>query len=740
MERLSYVNPLQGTASVYEYSYGNTLPLVSRPFGMASWSLQTREVKDGWFFHPSDRRLNGVRLTRQPSPWIGDYGQLLLLPQTGPSCLAPELRPSSYEPEKSTLRPDYLSVRFSRYRASLELTPAERSAAIRLAYEDSRNARLLLATYEGESSFQFDYAARTLSGFTRASRGGTPDNFALYFVIAFDCELDETACDIYNAEFAPVGALSHTGEQLSASVGLKLPTDGTTQAKIGLSFISLEQAALNMERELGDADFDELRSQAAAEWEERLGTIEIKSDEAVDQLRTFYTCLYRTFLFPRKSYELDASGRTVHYSPFNGKLCEGPMYSDVGFWDVYRTTVPLFSLLCPRELGEMLQSWVLAYKESGWMPKWVSPGERGAMPGTLIDAVFADAIAKEIDGFDAQTAYQGLLKHATLPPDRDMVGREGLDHYIRLGYLPDELVHHSVSHSLDYAYGDFCLSVIARALGDGESQLALSERARNYRLLFDAEVGFMHGRQESGAWRPDFNPLDWGGPYCEGGAWQCSWAVQHDIRGYAELLGGSEQMVRKLDELFAAKPHFNVGSYGMEIHEMSEMAAADLGQFAISNQPSFHFPYLFTALGAPSRTQYWARKTMEEHFSAEPNGLPGDEDNGSLSAWYIFGAMGMYPLCPGVPEYTLGSPLFGSMSVKLQNGRRLDIQSVNNSSDHKYVKSVALNGETHEKLFFTHAQLTEGAKIVFQMTDEAILQSYSPQQLPFSQSDVSDCG
>ncbi len=250
----------------------------------------------------------------------------------------------------------------------------------------------------------------------------------------------------------------------------------------------------------------------------------------------------------------------------------------------------------------------------------------------------------------------------------------------------------------------------------------------------------MRGRQESGAWRPDFNPLDWGGPYCEGGAWQCSWAVQHDIRGYAELLGGSEQMVRKLDELFAAKPHFNVGSYGMEIHEMSEMAAADLGQFAISNQPSFHFPYLFTALGAPSRTQYWARKTMEEHFSAEPNGLPGDEDNGSLSAWYIFGAMGMYPLCPGVPEYTLGSPLFGSMSVKLQNGRRLDIQSVNNSSDHKYVKSVALNGETHEKLFFTHAQLTEGAKIVFQMTDEAILQSYSPQQLPFSQSDVSDRG
>lgn len=731
MSYLSYVNPLQGTASVFGYSNGNTLPLVSRPFGMAAWSPQTKDVKDGWFFHPGDRLLSGIRLTRQPSPWIGDYGQLLLLPQSGPLCLETSKRQSSFRPEDMIVKPDYLSVRLSRYRASLEVTPAERGASLRLNYERAQGARLLISAFEGEAGFRIDCERRRITGFTRTNRGGAPDNFAQYFVIEFDCELDEKACGIYDAGFAPVSAMEYTGEGAGAYAGFKLPDGGgQVGAKFGVSFISIEQAALNLERELGESDFETVHSQAAEAWESRLGTVEIGGDEDESRLRTFYTCLYRTFLFPRKSYELNAEGNPVHFSPFNGKLYDGFMYSDIGFWDIYRTTIPLFSLLCPGILGEMMASWVNAYKESGWMPKWVSPGERGAMPGTLVDAAFADAIVKGVGGFDMQVAYEGLLKHATQEADLPLVGREGLALYERLGYLPDDIVHHSVSHSLDYAYGDFCIGTVAKALGDEAAYRTLTERSRNYRRLFDATAGFMRGRKENGEWTPDFDPLDWGGPYCEGGAWQCGWAVQHDLLGLAELYGGREQMAAKLDELFASPPDFNVGSYGFEIHEMSEMAAANLGQFAISNQPSFHIPYIYTALGYPAPAQYWVRKTLETQFSAEPDGLPGDEDNGSLCAWYIFGAMGLYPLCPGVPEYVVGSPLFGRMRIRLENGNDLVISS--DQPARTYVANIRLNDQTHEPLYFTHAQLTGGATIDFEMAAEPADKYYEPRHLPFS--------
>ncbi|MFD0673804.1 GH92 family glycosyl hydrolase [Cohnella sp. GCM10027633] len=735
---LPYVNPLQGTASTFHYSNGNTLPLVSRPFGMASWSPQTKLEQDGWFFHPSDRHVYGIRLTHQPSPWIGDYGQLLFMPQSGELRVDPAKQWSSVLPEETIVRPDYYATKLQGCRTKLEMTPTERGAAFRLTFDEpEQGARLLVSTFKGESAIRWQAAERRITGYTRANRGGVPDNFAHYFAISFDCEWDDAASGTFDEELrlqaSPTDA---AGERVGAYIGLKLPPSNEAIVRIGTSFISEEQAILNLEREApAGTSFDELREESAQAWEERLKSIEVDpSGEDPEKLRTLYTCLYRTLLFPRRTYEFDASGAMVHYSPFNGEILPGPMYSDIGFWDVYRTTVPLYSLLCPTQLSEMMEAWANVYKESGWMPKWVSPGERGVMPGTLIDAAIADAFVKGIRGFDVQAAYEGLLKHAKYPVDRPHVGREGLARYEQLGYLPDEEVHHSVSYSLDYAYGDFCIAQLARELGDEETYRKLIERSGNYRHLFDADVGFMRARNASGEWAGDFDPIEWGGPYCEGGPWQSSWAVQHDLLGLAELHGGRERMAAKLDELFAAPPTFRVGSYGQEIHEMSEMAAGGLGQFAISNQPSFHIPYIYTALGYPSRAQRWIRETLETQFSAEPDGLPGDEDNGSLGAWYLFSAMGLYPLSPGVPQYALGSPLFKRMTVRLDNGRALTIEAPDNGPAKPYVAGVTVDGRPHEALYFMHEQLVEGARIIFEMAEEpaAKQEPYSLDLLPFS--------
>ncbi|UKS25446.1 GH92 family glycosyl hydrolase [Paenibacillus sp. HWE-109] len=738
MKYVPYVHPLQGTASTFHYSNGNTLPLISRPFGMASWSPQTKAGENRWYFHPADRHFFGLRLTHQPSPWIEDYGHVTLLPQSGPRQLDAAMQSSSFHPEEMVIAPDYYSVQLLRYRAQMELTPSLRSAMLRLSFAEREGARLVMHTFAGASQWQIDGERRRLIGCTSANHGGVPENFAHYIVMEFDCELDLAESGIFDPSLNVISLAAAEGEQLGACIGLKLPENGQVHVRIGTSFISCEQAARNMARELGELSFDELRAEAAAAWEQKLGILELDQNEDQEKLATFYTCLYRVFLFPRTWYELDANEEKIHYSAFNGEVCKGPMYSDIGFWDVYRTTFPLYSLLCPEELGEMLESWVHVYKESGWMPKWVSPGERGVMPGTLVDAVFADAAVKGIQGFDLRSAYEGLLKHATQVSDVPGAGRQGLAHYLEHGYLPHEHVHHSVSYTLDYVYGDFCIAQIARALDDQERADAFVARSRQYRNLLDPSVGFMRGRTENGEWLEGFDPLLWGGPYCEGGAWQCSWAVQHDFAGLAELLGGKEAMIRKLDELMTTPPHFKVGSYGQEIHEMSEMAATDLGQFAISNQPSFHIPYIYTALGSPAGTQCWVRKTLEEQFSAHPDGLPGDEDNGSLSAWYIFGAIGLFPLCPGVPEYVLGSPLFRRVTLHLANGKSFVIEAEQQSRDNKYVADSWVNGEATDALYVTHEQILAGGVLKFQMTDTPTSKTYAHADLPYSLSRMND--
>lgn len=568
MSLISYVNPMQGTDSVYTYSNGNTLPLTSMPWGMNAWCPQTNEAGGAWFFNPHHRRLEGIRLTHQPSPWIGDYGHMTFMPQTGRLQLSAHDRSSSIRPQEMTVRPNYFSARLLRYQAQLELTPTARCARMRIMFDDAQEARLILAPFRGESSMTIDPVNRVLKGWTRAKADGTPDNYRMYFVLQFDGDVIAEQSGVFTKEYQALPHHTMTGEQVGAYVGLQLDSEGVAGVRISTSFISEEQAFINLDREIGERSFDQVLEEATQVWEKQLHVIEAESDDP-DQLKTFYTCLYRTSLFPHAIHEYDADGKQIHYSPYNGKIEDGPLFADIGFWDTYRTSFPLYSLLYPSFMNEMMQGWVNAYKEAGWMPKWASPGERSMMPGTLIDVSFADAISKGVTGFDVEAAFEGLLKHAMKASDDEHYGRKGMKEYLEYGYLPADIrTHESVCSTLDYVYGDFCIAQIAKHLGREQEYAQLMERAQGYKQMYDPAVGFMRGRLQDGSWLAPFDAYEWGGAYCEGGPWQSSWAVQHDLLGLADLAGGRAALKHRLDELFAAPPVFKVGSYGFEIHEI----------------------------------------------------------------------------------------------------------------------------------------------------------------------------
>ncbi len=729
MSKLRFVQPLQGTASGYHFSEGNTLPLIARPWGQAAWSPQSDESGAGWFFHPGHRRFEGIRLTHQPSPWIRDYAPLVLMPQTDELVLAAADRSASYRPEQLELQPHRLQVELPRYDIMLELAPAMRSAILRATFRREEGARWLIAPCPGASSIAIDPVRRCITGSTSAHFGEVHPSFAMHYVITLDCAIDEAQSGVFTQDGQVLPVQAGAGDGLGAYVGVLPPPGGVVELRIATSFISAEQALLNLERELAGHGLDSLQAEAAEAWEDVLDRIEIETADARTSA-TFYSCMYRLCLFPRTMHEYDTDDRRIHYSPYDGQVHEGPMYADVGFWDIYRTTLPLYSLLFPERLAEMTEAWVNIYRESGWMPKWISPAERSAMPGTLIDAAIADAYVKGIRGFDVKTAYEGLRKHAMERAEDGRYGRPGLDDYAALGYLPSDRYHESVSNALDYYYGDFCIAQLARALGKTEDYERFLARSRNYALLFDQESGFMRPRDAAGAFEPEFDELAWGGAYCEGSAWQCSWAVPHDIAGLAELMGGRERMLAKLDRLFTMPPLFKAGAYRAEIHEMSEMAAIDYGQFAISNQPSFHLPYMYAVLGERHRTQTWIDRTTRELFSAER--FPGDEDNGSMSAWYIWSMLGLYPFTPGVPQYLLLAPQVKRATIRLENGQTIELTGPDRTAEEPYLGEVRLNGERYSSLYIHHDELARGARLEYARSAHPERAAKLPKQLPYS--------
>ena len=648
MSYINHVNIKHGAESISRFSHGNTLPLVQMPFGMNGYALQTDSSRGNWYYHPKDRSLEGVRITHQPSPWIGDYTPLVMMPQRERPGMAQWSRWSGYRPEEAVLRPDYLKVNFLRHKTDFELAPTTRGGIINLTYEGAEKASFLLAGEKGSSEFTVDFEKNAIFGVTKYTSWECADNFAMYSVVLFDCPLAEDRTYVLHKNGRGERGTHVDEEGCGISVGL---TENKVTVRFATSFISKEQAWRNLESEVLGKNFEEIREIATDTWENYLSRIEIETEDE-EQLRLFYSCMYRAFLFPTKFYEMDAEGNPVHFCADTGEVKPGVKYVNNGFWDTFRTVYPLYSLIAPDEFAEILEGYVNTYKDCGWLPKWPSPNEVGMMPGTLIDAVIAEAATKGIGSKELiQDAFEGMKKHLTQMSGVDKYGRRGVEDYNTYGYLPNDVYHESVSNTLDYVYGDYCISQVASILGDEETAKKCLESSKNYAKLFDPVTGFMRGRNKEGVMAENFSQYSWGGEYCEGGPWQSSFAVYHDIEGLAELYGGKEKLMEKIDTLFATKPYFEVGGYHCEIHEMTEMAAIDFGQCAISNQPSFHIPYIYAALGNKEKTEYWVTELLKHAFSAKDDGFPGDEDNGTTAAWIVFSMIGLYPFCPGKPEY-----------------------------------------------------------------------------------------
>ncbi len=672
MKYIDYVNIRHGTKSLPRFSSGNTVAATQLPFAMAGFSPQTSSERGNWFFHPDDRVIEGIRLTHQPSPWIGDYGHFCLQPQEGNVAYYSFKECSSgYRPEEAILQPDYLSIDFLRYHATFKLTPTTYGAAIHIKYHGNLQPRLALLPISGVCGYSMNAEKRQLTGMTKASSWPMASNFALYFVMTFDCEIDEKNCMITTPNGVMENTILGQGEGYGCNIAL---FSKEVSIRFATSYISVEQAQINLIRDHGDNDFDTVRQQASDICENWLSKIHIET-KTEDQKKTFYSCLYRMFLYPHQFHEFNEDGDAIHYCTHDGSIAKGVLYTDNGFWDTYRTVYPMLSLIAPEKFGEILEGFVNIYVDSGWLPKWVSPGEIGAMPGTLIDAVIAHAAVTDSAKRDVlEKAFEGMLKHSTQTPNDKTHGRQGIIDYRKYGYVPRDRNKESVNHTLDYAYGDFCIAQTAKALGKDIKTLEFYEQsALNYRNIFDSETGFMRGKDVYGDMKQEFDPFYWGGEYCEGSAWQNSFAVYHDISGLAALHGGNYKLAKKLDELFATPPNYNVGDYGLEIHEMTEMAAVDFGQCAISNQPSFHLPYIYAAIGYPKKTDYWVEKLVREAFSSGNDGFPGDEDNGTMAGWYIFSTLGFYPLCPGKTQYVKCKKLVIKVFL---NGKELKLDEV----------------------------------------------------------------
>ena len=720
-KRLAMVNVMQGTNSIREFSHGNVLPLISAPFGMTDWSVQNFGGSNERFFFQSRRNtFHGIRATHQPSPWAGDYGHFSISPQTGPVALGTAERASQYDPNTTVMRPDYLRIHLKKYNLTTELTSSERAAVWRLHFDRAERVGRLVFDLPGNGQLQME--GNRLWGYSKYHGGPAAGDFHCFFAAVLD---------------RPITGGQAIAENVGQAHGyVEFATDNGQPVlmRIATSFISPEQAQINLNRETARG-FEGVRQTTAAAWEKLMGRLSVEGSQ--ERKETFYSCLYRALKYPRKIHEWNATGEMVHYSPWNGKTEKGPAYTDTGLWDTFRTQFPLFSIVYPDIYGEIARGWLNAYQEGGWLPHWPNPGGFRSMPGNYADTMIADAMVKGIAGFDYETAYAALRKDAfEIPvgqPGRPVGGKAAMEEYLRLGYVPTRRSEYWVSMTLDYAYNDWCVAQAAKRMGRADDYRALMKRSQNYRNLWDPATGFMRGKDEAGNWSGrNFDEYAWGGAYAESGPWQSSWAVQHDALGLADLTGGPVAFGAKLDDLFTHPPIFKTGAYNGVIHEMIEFVAVGMGQYAACNQPSFHLPYLYSAIGQPWKTEYWTRRACRELFNAGPSGFIGDDDNGSNSSWYLLSSMGIYPLTPGHPSYVLTSPEFDSVTIELPNGKTLSMRAKNNSEKNVYVRSRTLNGKPWTKTWISHAELVGGAKIVNAMSDRPLVREVKAQELPYS--------
>ena len=709
-----YVNPLMGTQSSFELSTGNTYPAIARPWGMNFWTPQTGKMADGWQYTYTANKIRGFKQTHQPSPWINDYGQFSIMPVTGKLEFDEEKRASWFSHKGEIATPSYYKVYLAEHDVVTEMTPTERAVLFRFTFPENEHSYIVVDAFDKGSYVKVIPEENKIIGYTTRNSGGVPENFKNYFVIEFDKPFT------YKGTFADKkleeGNLEQKADHTGAIIGFSTRKGEIVHARIASSFISFEQAAQNL-KELGNDSFEQLAQKGNDAWNKVLGKIEVEGGN-LDQYRTFYSCLYRSLLFPRKFYEFTADGQPVHYSPYNGQVLPGYMYTDTGFWDTFRCLFPFLNLMYPSVNKEIKEGLINTYKESGFFPEWASPGHRGCMIGNNSASVLVDAYMKGVKVDDVKTLYEGLI-HGTenVHPEVSSTGRLGYQYYNKLGYVPyDVKINENTARTLEYAYDDWCIYQLAKALNRPKKEIELfAKRAMNYRNVFDKESKLMRGRNENGQFQSPFSPLKWGDAFTEGNSWHYSWSVFHDPQGLIDLMGGKKMFITMLDSVFAVPPVFDDSYYGQVIHEIREMTVMNMGNYAHGNQPIQHMIYLYNYAGQPWKAQYWLRQVMDRMYTPGPDGYCGDEDNGQTSAWYVFSALGFYPVCPGTDEYVIGAPLFKKATLHFENGNNLVIDAQNNSKENLYIESLRVNGQESTRNYLKHADLLQGGTIEFKM-------------------------
>ena len=714
-EPVDYVSTLVGTESKIALSTGNTYPAVAMPWGMNFWMPQTGKMGNGWAYVYSADKIRGFKQTHQPSPWINDYGQFSILPITGKAEFDQDKRASWFSHKAEIATPYYYRVYLADYDVVAELAPTERACAMRFTYPENDKSFVVVDAFDKGSYVKILPEKQMIVGYTTKNSGGVPDNFKNYFVVKFDKPFTYKAAvaDGTVGEGNTEATCNHAG----AIIGFQTKRGEVVNVQVASSFISEEQALRNL-GELKDGCFDRIKAEGRKTWNNVLGKIEIE-DQNIDHKRTFYSCLYRSVLFPRSFFEYDAQGNVVHYSPYNGKVLPGYMFTDTGFWDTFRCLFPLLNVMYPSMNTKMQEGLVNAYKESGFLPEWASPGHRGCMVGNNSASIVADAYLKGLRGYDAEELWKAVVHGANnVHPTVSSTGRLGHEYYNTLGYVPyDVKINENVARTLEYAYDDWCIYKFGKALGKSEKELKpFLARAYNYKNVFDPETKLMRGRNKDGKFQSPFSPLKWGDAFTEGNSWHYTWSVFHDPQGLIDLMGGKQNFNQMLDSVFNVPPLFDDSYYGGVIHEIREMQIMNMGNYAHGNQPIQHMIYLYGYSGQPWKTQYWIREVMDKLYNAHPDGYCGDEDNGQTSAWYVFSAMGFYPVCPGSNQYVLGVPYFDKLTLHLENGKSLTVTAKGNSDDTRYVNAMTLNGATYNHNYLTHDAVMNGGNIVFDMS------------------------
>ncbi|MEO6252609.1 MAG: GH92 family glycosyl hydrolase [Ferruginibacter sp.] len=731
--KVDLVNTLMGTFSKPDLSNGNTYPAIGTPWGMNYWTAQTNKNGDGWQYMYTAEKIIGFKQTHQPSPWMNDYGQFSIMPTTGGMKWKEADRGSWFSHKAEEARPYYYKVYLADADLTTELTATERAAYFQFTFPKSDSSSFIIDAFDKGSYIKVIPGENKIIGYSTRYRRGKLINFKNYFVIYFDKSFDYTKT--ISETGALIDSMEITNSHALAVLGFKTKKGEMVHARIASSFISFEQAEQNL-KELGSKSnsFEQQKALTKNKWEKVLNAVQAEGGTD-EQMRTFYSCLYRTVMFPNKLYEVDANDKIVHYSPYNGKILPGYMFGGTGFWDTFRALYPLLNLLFPSINKEMQEGLINDYKEGGWLPEWSSPGYADIMIGNNSASVVSEAYIKGLRGYDIETLYQALLHGANNEGPMSAVGRKGVEYYNRLGYVPyDVKINENAARTLEYAYDDFAIYQLAKALNKPKAEIEIfAKRCLNYRNLFDPETKLMRGKNADGKFQSPFNPDKWGDAFTEGNSWHYSWSVFHDVQGLIDLMGGKQMFVKMIDSVFTMAPTFDFSYYGEVIHEIREMQIAGMGQYAHGNQPIQHMVYLYNYAGQPWKTQYWAREVMNRMYKPTPDGYCGDEDNGQTSAWYVFSAMGFYPVCPASDQYVMGAPLFKKMVLNLENGKKFVIEAPQNSAQNIYIQSVTKDELNYTRNWLNHFEILKGGKLKINMGPKAAqLWGTANADLPYS--------